>query len=201
MAAYARALAAATIVEFRERVDRAASLLDDVGNVYQVANLLAGSAYSALSLGSDIDAKRCVERAIPFTRELDDPFQWMLLRGNFGLAALVTGDRDAAAHAFRDELTLCRKLVALPFVGEGLAGFGALAAARGDDYRAARLLGAAAAHRYGQPEDPVDARLRTMFFEPARTRRGAAAWDGAARNGGALSFEDAIAYALEEPRA
>jgi hypothetical protein len=70
-------------------------------------------------------------------------------------------------------------------------------ALRGDDDRAARLLGAAAEHRYGQPKDPVDA----TFFEPARTRRGADEWDAAAREGSALSFEDAIAYALQEPPA
>ena len=33
------------------------------------------------------------------------------------------------------------------------------------------------------------------------TRRGADAWDAAAREGSALSFEDAIAYALQEPPA
>ena len=88
----------------------------------------------------------------------------------------------------------------LPFASEGLLGLAAVAAVRGDVDRAARLVGAAAAHRTA-PEDPVDARLDATFFEPARTRYGADAWDAAARDGSALSFEDAIAYALEEPRA
>jgi hypothetical protein len=44
---------------------------------------------------------------------------------------------------------------------------------------------------------PPDAR----FLEPARARHGADVWDAAASEGSALSFEDAIAYALEEPRA
>ena len=52
-----------------------------------------------------------------------------------------------------------------------------------------------------QPEDPVEARLDAAFFEPARARCGTDAWNAAAREGSALSFEDAIAYALEEPRA
>jgi hypothetical protein len=52
-----------------------------------------------------------------------------------------------------------------------------------------------------RPEDPVDARLHAAFFEPARTRCGADVWDAAARDGGTLSFEDAIAYALQESRA
>jgi hypothetical protein len=125
----------------------------------------------------------------------------MLLLGNFGLAALLTGDTDAAAEALREELTLCRELVFLPVACEGLNGLAAVAAVGNDLSRAARLTGAAAAHRYGQPEHRVDARLRASFFEPARTRCRDDDWDAAAREGAALSFQDAIAYALEEPRA
>ena len=58
--------------------------------------------------------------------------------------------------------------------------------------------GAAAAHRYGEPQDAVDGRLDATFLEPARARCGADAWDAAVREGAALSFEDAIAYALDE---
>jgi hypothetical protein len=65
-----------------------------------------------------------------------------------------------------------------------------------EEERAAKLLGAAAAHRYDQAEDPVETRLDAAFFEPARARLGAGAWDAAAGAGGAMSFEDAIAYAL-----
>jgi len=42
--------------DLRERVDRAASLLDDVGNVYQLAHLLTSASYAALCLGSERDA-------------------------------------------------------------------------------------------------------------------------------------------------
>jgi hypothetical protein len=201
-AAYAQAQVAPTIAELRKRVDRAASLLDQAGNVYQLARLLAGgAAYPALMLGSERDAKEYLARALAFVRALDDPFVWMTFRGNLGLAALLTGDTDAAEDAFRDELRLSRELVVLPHASEGLLGLAAVAVARGDDHRAARLLGAAAEDRRDRPEDPVDARLDTEFFEPARTRHGADAWDAAASDGGTLSFDDAIAYALHEARA
>jgi hypothetical protein len=71
-------------------------------------------------------------------------------------------------------------------------------AGHGDAKRAATLVGAADAHRSGVPEDRVEARLEEAFFEPARGRCGADAWNAGAREGNALSFEDAIAYALEE---
>jgi predicted ATPase len=201
MATYARAISAPEITGLRARVEHAAALLDDVGNVYHLADLLSAATYAALCMGGDRDAKDYVARATPTTRGLDNPFLWMLLQGNSGLAALLTGDTDAARQAFREELTLCRDLVFLPFASEGLAGLAAVSTVHGDDDRAARLLGAAAQHRYGQPKDPVDARLDATFFEPARTRRGADEWDAAAREGSALSFEDAIAYALQEPPA
>ena len=202
VAAKAQAMTAPTIAELRKRVDRAASLLDDAGNMYDLAGLLAGvAAYGALSFGGEQDAKEYVARATAIARGLDDRFTWIIIRGNFGLAALLTGDTEAAEDAFRDELRLCRELVVLPFASEGLQGLAAVAAVRGDNDRAARLLGAAAEDRHDRAEDPVETRLDTEFFEPARTHHGAHAWDATAREGSVLSFDDAIAYALNEPRA
>ena len=136
---------------------------------------------------------------MPIARRLDDPSMWMLLNGNLGLAALLTGDTEVARHAFREELRLCRELVDRHFISEGLRGLAAVAAVRGDLRRAAELVGASSAHRYGQPFDVLEARLDTAFFDAARTRYGTEAWDAATRQGGAQTFEDAIAYALQEP--
>ena len=122
----------------------------------------------------------------------------MINSGNLGLAALLTGETDAASRAFREELALCRDMVIRPVAFEGLRGLAAVAVTHGDAKRAAALVGAAAAHRYDQPESPVDARLDETYFEPARERCGTDAWDAAAREGGALSFEEAIAYAIGE---
>jgi predicted ATPase/DNA-binding SARP family transcriptional activator len=198
-AARGKACAASTLAELRERVDWAASLLADAGNVYEVANLLSSAAYQALSLGGDRDAKQLVDRAVPITRELDSPYLSMLLHGNLGLAALLTGDPDAARQAFRDQLELCHELVVPPVSSEGLLGLAAVATLRDDLDRAARLSGASDGHRYGQPKGPVEARLHATFFERARARHGASNWDRVACEGAALSFNDAIATALEEP--
>jgi predicted ATPase/class 3 adenylate cyclase len=196
-----KAIAASSIADLRERVDTAASLLIDVGNVHQLADLLTGAAYAALCLGSEREAAAFAARAAPIARALDSPFLVMINSGNRGLAALLTGETDTAFRAFREELALCRELVVRPLAFEGLRGLAAVAVVGGDDTRAAALVGAADAHRYDTPEDPVEARLDGTFFEPACTRCGTDAWNSAAREGSALSFEDAIAYALEEPRA
>jgi len=111
---------------------------------------------------------------------------------------LLTGETSTASHAFREELTLCRETVVRPVVFEGLRGLASVAVVDGDDKRAATLVGAADAHRYDMAEDPVEARLDGAFFDFARTRYGTDAWNAAAREGGTLSFEGAIAYALQE---
>ena len=153
-----------------------------------------------MASGDDDDAAEFLARAVALTRELDDPFMSMLVRGKSGLAALFTDDTAGAAAAFREALELARELVVLPVALDGLRGLAAIAARHGDLDRAARLYGAAEAHRYGQPELPVDVRFRDTFIAPARVRHGAEAWDSAARAGAALGFHDAIADALGEPQ-
>jgi hypothetical protein len=192
-----KAIAASSIVELRERVDRAALLLSDVGNVHQLADLLTSAAYAALCLGGERDATDFAARAASIERVLDSRFVRMVNSGNLGMAALLSGETDAASHAFREELRLCRDMVIRPMLFEGLRGLAAVAVVHGDAQRAATLVGAADAHRYGRSEDPVEARLDERFFEPARARWGADAWKVAAREGSVLSFEEAIAYALE----
>jgi predicted ATPase/DNA-binding SARP family transcriptional activator len=200
-ASRAQAIAASSIAELRRRVDAAAALLTDAGNVYELAGLLTGAAYSALCLGSERDAADYAARATKPTRALDNPYAEMINSGNLGLAALLTGKPEAASRAFREELALCREMVIRPVAFEGLRGLGAVAVLDGDDGRAATLVGAADAHRYDFPEDPLEARLDEAFFAPARLRCGPESWTAAAREGGGLSFEAAIAYALEEPPA
>jgi hypothetical protein len=196
----AKAVAAPTIGELRERVEAAASLLVEVGNVHELANLLTDAAYAALCFGHERDAAELAARAAPITLALGSPYPRLINSGNLGLAALLTGQARTAADAFREELALCRELVVRPAAWEGLRGLAAIAATDGDDERAATLAGAAAAYRYDQVEDPVEARLDAAFLDPARARVGAEEWDAAARAGGSLTFEEAVAYALEEPR-
>jgi tetratricopeptide (TPR) repeat protein len=193
-----KASAVSDLAQLRERVDRAASLLDDAGNVVRLGQLFCDAAYGALTMGGDSDARELAHRAASLVRDLDNPGTWMILRGNAGLAALVTGDTDAARAAFCEELEICRELVALPIASEGLLGLAAVAVVDSDLSRAARLRGAAAAHGYGQQQNAIEARLEAAFFATARRRHGADAWDAAVHAGAQLSFENAIVCALDE---
>jgi predicted ATPase/class 3 adenylate cyclase len=200
MARCEHALAAPTMADIRARVEPAASLLDEVGNVFQLGALLVSAAYTAICEGGARDARTFLERAEAIADALDDSYMLMMVRGNSGLAALFTGELDAARNAFREELQLCREMVILPAAHEALRGLAAVAIVEGDIPHAARLIGAATAHRYGDPQDPVDARLKSTFFDDARTQSGGA-WDAAIAEGAAMSLEDAIVHALGEPRA
>jgi tetratricopeptide (TPR) repeat protein len=193
-----KATTASTTGEMVERVEPAVALLEEVGNVIGVGQLLADANYFAFCMCDDHDASELAKRATPIVREFDTAAGWMFLRGDTGLVALLTGETDTARDAFREQLELCRQHVVLPVASEGLLGLAAVAVAGGQLGHAARLRGAAAAHAYEQQTD-VEARLETAFFTAARTRHGADAWDAAVREGSALSFEAALACALEEP--
>ena len=78
-------------------------LADAVGNIFELAAMLAGTPYGALYLGNHREALEFAERAIPIVREHGTPLQWTRLCGNVGLAALITGDTDRATDAFREQ--------------------------------------------------------------------------------------------------
>ena len=136
----------------------------------------------------------------PLARELDNPYSGCSCSGNLGLAALLTGDTDAARDAFREELELCRELVVRPPPSKA-------SSASPPSPRSATTSTAPRASTAPPPHIataiPKTASTpgsHATFFEPARTRRGADAWDAAVREGAALSFDDAIAYALTDSR-
>jgi predicted ATPase/DNA-binding SARP family transcriptional activator len=198
MASWSRLTAARSAEELRQRVEHTAAQLKDAGNVYHHASVFQMVGYALLCEHADDEATRYLQRAVPLVRQLNQPYLWTSLRQKAGLAALFTADTDAARLAFREQLALCRELVILPAASRGLAGLAAIATLEDELDRAARLTGAAAAHRYGEHQDAVDARLQATFAEPARARYGADAWDAALQAGTALDFQDAIAYALDE---
>jgi predicted ATPase/DNA-binding SARP family transcriptional activator len=177
-------------------VDDAARLLERAGNVYDLVDVLASGAYAAACLGLDAEAADLVGRAMPLATELDTPYVWMYVRGNEGVVALLAGDLDTADAAFREELWRGRELAVVSFATEGLGGLAVVAAGREELPRAARLHGAARAHRFGQPLYPVERRFEETVLHPARARLGAEEWDAAARDGAAMDLDVAIGYAL-----
>jgi hypothetical protein len=128
---------------------------------------------------------------------VDDPQSRAFLLPNIGLVSLLAGDSDTADAAFHEQLRLGRDQLTPRYAHDGLKGLAAVAATRRDDRRCARLVGAAAVHAVNSAlPDPVDLRLDTDFFNPARERLRTDAWTDAVRHGSNLQLEDAITYAL-----
>jgi predicted ATPase/DNA-binding SARP family transcriptional activator len=200
MAAWARAQFADNADQLRERVDTAASLLEQVGNTYHLATLFLMAMGTASRTGGDRDTAMYAQRAVAPIRRLDQPFLRMISHGHAGLLALKAADVDAAREAFREQLELGRDLVMVHGVCHALTGLAAVAAVNTDLERAARLVGAAGAHGHAEPGD-ISSQLHVGFLKPAEARSETDAWETAVRHGATLSLPQAIAYALEEPPA
>jgi predicted ATPase/DNA-binding SARP family transcriptional activator/class 3 adenylate cyclase len=174
----------------------AEAALRRLGASRTLASFYNSAAYNAIKEGDPEGARPLLERAIPITRELGDPILLILLRGNMGLEALLSGDLDRARVAFADQLRLCREHVIPHLAAEGLSGIAVIAACQGNPERAARLLGAATAITPVGDAD-VSQQLERRFFAAAREQIGTAHWAAAEEEGGRLSLEEALDEALE----
>jgi hypothetical protein len=111
----------------------------------------------------------------------------------------MRGDQQQARSLHEESLKLSLELGDKLIAAESLEGL-ACSAARGEEERAARLFGAAETLReavaYNQA--PRERALREPFLGAARSRLEEATWEAAWAQGRAMTFEDAIAYALED---
>ena len=117
---------------------------------------------------------------------------------NLGWAALMRGDQQQARSLHEESLELSRELGDKLIAAESLEGL-ACSAARGEEERAATLFGAAEALReaVGYNQAPRERTLRKPFLGAVRSRLEEAKWEAALVEGRAMTFEGAIAYALE----
>jgi predicted ATPase/class 3 adenylate cyclase len=120
-----------------------------------------------------------------------------------GNLALLEGDHAQAAARFAEGLALAQEVGRPHWVALGLVGMAAVAGARGQPERAARLLGAAAALREatGATLDAADRATHDCAAGAAQAAVGAAAFAAAWQAGRAMPLADAVASALEEPGA
>jgi len=177
-------------------LEEAAAALRSVGAFRALATMYWNAAYNAIKDGCHERAGPLLEQARPLVHQLGDPWLMCFFCGNDGLAALFTGDDDRARAAFEEQLRLCGELVVPWLAAEALGGLAAIATRAGDLERAARLLGAASVHGAIGDAD-VTRELEQEFFEAARARCGERRWSDAYAAGRRMSFQEAIALAVE----
>jgi predicted ATPase/DNA-binding SARP family transcriptional activator len=182
--------------------EEAAALWRGLGDTVNLARTLHALGLIAAAR-HDFDRARALhEESLALARRTDDGMGVSLTLGLGALAAL--GHRD---HA------LARTLI-----GEGLEQAGrvghahalafhlhlaaALAGARGNASRSARLWGAAEALReeIGVPFTPVEQHHFGPYILAARERIGEAAWQSAWAAGRSMTSQEAAEFALEDPR-
>ena len=199
MAAFAKAVAARTPADLRARVDRAAALLEqrrrrvlrrEPARVRRVRGAVPRQRRRRRRVRRPGDARHARSRQpLPLDAAARERRAGRAVHRRRGRGPrCVPGGARASAASWRCCPSRARASADWPPSRRCAA---SSSARRG-------CCGAAGAQRYGQPHDPVDERLLTTFFDPARARLGTEAWDAAARRGAATSFEDAIASALED---
>ena len=156
---------------------------------------------SAHAAGDEGQAGVLLEESLVLLREVgNQPGQQQAL-GGLGRVAQAQGDHERAVSLFRESLLLSRTLGGRWQSAHVLAGVAGVFGSYGQPVRAARLFGAAAALReaVGIPLPPVARPEYERDVAAARARLNETTWATAWAEGRAMTLEQAIAYALEEP--
>ncbi|HEX2739398.1 MAG TPA: tetratricopeptide repeat protein [Rubrobacter sp.] len=160
-----------------------------------------------ISLGYEYLLEGDPERATTLNEEAAELYRKRSRRGllqialdNLGWAALVRGDHQEAEVLHEESLVLCRELGDKLNGSESMEGLACAAGAEGQAGRAARLFGAAEALREaaGYKQATRARSLREPYLTAARSRVNETDWAKAWEEGRSMTFEDAIAYALEK---
>jgi tetratricopeptide (TPR) repeat protein len=177
-------------------IDEALSLARQIGDRGAIARCLWAKANIIAHLRQDhLEALVPLAEAIPIFRELGDHFGLAWALHGEGLARLRTGDLAAARAAFDEQVALLGEARDPSGTAIALANQSELAVAEGDRARAMRLAGASTALRH-----LTGAELVSKVDEVEHRVLKAAPEDEDARQEGlAMTFDQAVAYALRRP--
>jgi non-specific serine/threonine protein kinase len=146
------------------------------------------------------------EEAVAMLREQKHRASLADALDNLGWVALLRGDPDQAKALYAESLRLRHEVGEKLMIGNSLEVLASAAAARGEAERAAKLFGAVemlievmgasqgAAHHLGTEYDT----LQGPYLAAARSKLDESSWHEAWAEGRAMTFEEAVAYALEE---
>ena len=180
----------------REAIDRARATGDRrllYGSLSQLAVALHGQ-------GQWAAARELYEQALEVARELGTPFEMGHALNEIGRAEYDEGHLDLALKHFAEGMTLLHGLGNRQGVIESLDGIAGVAAATAAPRRGARLWGAVNVLRQeiGNARSVHDSIAYERQLKAVRAILTAEAFDQAWDEGRAMSFDDAVRYALDE---
>ena len=144
---------------------------------------------------------RYFEQALAGNRELGDRGGEAINLSNLGNVAKQHGDYLVARSYYRDAVEITSQLGNHRILAAHLESFGDLEMDQAHYERAARIWGAAQTLReaIGAPKPPVECEEYENRRADLRTRMGESAFSAAWSQGRAMTTEQAVQYALEEP--
>jgi non-specific serine/threonine protein kinase len=167
---------------------------------------LPGVANSLINLGWLMVLTEDYPRAVTYLHESLDVARVVSMRehaviaqGNLALAHLFNEEAEKAEPLLRETLRQCREIGDRWSGQEALIGMAGAAAQAGAWGEAAWLAGAAAAQLDELQLAPgINPRIRERFLPAARQGLGDERYEEAYGRGRLASFDDAVAYALDE---
>jgi non-specific serine/threonine protein kinase len=179
-------------------MEEALGLFRELGDDERSAAILINLGATALFRGDYDRSAGLLEEALR-SRRLLSPSTLATALLELGIAALATGEPLVAESRIGEGLIAAREVGARSDVEDALEGLAAAAGATGRPERAARLWGAAQtlSAEIAYRPDPDLRAIFAPYIEAARARLGEAAWEEAAAEGRAMSYEEAVEYALE----
>jgi len=193
------------VAENREEYPVAQALYEEAlvinraaGNRLWEANNLGNLGNVAQALGEWDKARSLQTQSLAIKRELGDLRGIAASLANIGRAAVGQGDLAGGRAAHREALSLRRQIQSRESMAESLSGFAELAVAEGDADRAVRLYGAAKSlhDSVGAPLAESERAEHDRELTALRIRLGDNAFDIAWREGGAMTPEQAVSFAL-----
>jgi predicted ATPase/DNA-binding SARP family transcriptional activator/DNA-binding CsgD family transcriptional regulator len=156
--------------------------------------------YAELARGNQQRAMVLLQEALTLGRELDNRYIVAGCLMSLGIAATLRDDPERAKTLLGKSLAINLELGTKSDIAETLEGMAELAGSMGEDLRAARLWGAAEAIReaVGHSWSPTECLLHEPRLLAARSRLDEKTWVAAFAEGGAMTLEEAVDYALSE---
>lgn len=185
----------------RARFEATLALNRELGDKAGIAEALADLATAISEGGDDVQRAALLEESLALYREIGDRQGIALALGNLGMTAWTRGEHERALVLLDESLALYREVGDRQGVFHYLPVLAGAAFGQGQLVRAARLFGAGVALRgcLGADLPSVGRRIHDRAVAAVRAALGEADFEAAWAGGQALSLDQAIAEALQEP--
>ena len=177
-----------------------AEAASEAGDKFWASLSLSALGMVSLGQGKDDEARTSLTEGLALSKKAGDRFSRYIALYNRSMLALRLGEHDRAAASFVEGLMFSLEVGDHANIAYCLEGLAAVAVARDEPERAARLLGAAQRLREGTEAAVYtyrpDRSLQESTIDTARARLGEPEFEEARAQGGAMTFEQAVEYAL-----